>query len=99
MNLDVALVILSASMDELREKFGVESIAVFGSTARNEARSDSDVDVLVEFDPEAKVGLFKFIRLQWQLEELLENKVDLVTRGGLFPQLRDIILEEAVYVS
>jgi hypothetical protein len=99
MNRDEALMILSGSKDELREKFGVKSIAVFGSTARNEARSDSDVDVLVEFDPEAKVGLFKFIRLQWQLEVLLENKVDLVTRGGLFPQLKDIILKEAVYVS
>jgi predicted nucleotidyltransferase len=99
MNRDEALVILSDSKDELREKFGVKSIAVFGSTARNEAQSGSDVDVLVEFDSRAEIGLFKFIRLQWQLEELLENKVDLVTRGGLFPQLKDSILKEAVYVS
>lgn len=60
---------------------------------------NSDVDALVEFDPKAEVGLFEFIRLQWLLEELLDNKVDLVTRSGLIPQLRDIILKEAVYVS
>ena len=99
MNRDEALVILSSHRGELRQKFGVKSIAVFGSTARNEARSDSDVDVLVEFDPDAEIGLFDFIRLQWLLEELLDNKVDLVTQSGLIPELRDIILKEAVYVS
>ena len=57
------------------------------------------MDVLVEFDPDAEIGLFDFIRLQWLLEELLDNKVDLVTQSGLIPELRDIILKEAVYVS
>ena len=99
MQCEEALEILSTSKDELRQKFGVKSIAVFGSTARDEARSDSDIDVLIEFDPEAQASLFEFVRLQWFLEELLRNKVDLVTRGGLVPQLRDGILQEAVYAS
>ncbi len=73
---------------------GVKSIAIFGSTARNEAREDSDVDVLVEFSGD--VGLFEFLDLQARLEAIVGRKVDLVTDDALKSQMRPRILKEAV---
>jgi predicted nucleotidyltransferase len=71
---------------------------VFGSVARGEARSKSDVDLLVEFDPVSKrIGLLAFVRLRHRLEELLERHVDLVTPKALKRQLRDQVLKEAIY--
>ena len=73
---------------------GVESLAVFGSTARNEATPDSDVALLVEFNRPA--GLFGLLDIQYRLEEILGVKVDLVSRSGVHPSLRDNIFAEAV---
>ena len=86
---------LAAHQAELRGKFTVKSLALFGSVARNEANENSDIDVLVEFS--APVGLFEFLSLQEYLKDLLGRKVDLVTPAALKPQLRDRILQEAVY--
>ena len=97
MERDKALKILSEHKAELERKHGVKSIAIFGSTARNDARPDSDVDILVEFESGVSIGLFEFVRVQFFLEDALDRKVDLVTRGGLFPQIRDHVLEEAVF--
>ncbi len=86
-------------LSEHREQiagFGVSSIAVFGSVARNEAGPESDVDILVEFDPDARVGMFRFLDLKEYLERILDRRVDLVTKDALKRQLRDRILEEAV---
>ena len=88
--------ILRAHRKELREKYGVRRIGVFGSYSRGEQRIDSDVDVLVEF--ERPVGLMTFVRLQEYLEELLGIKVDLVTRGALKRRIRERILKEVKYV-
>jgi hypothetical protein len=75
---------------------GVKSLALFGSAVRGEAREDSDVDLLVEF--QRPVGLFEFIDLKGYLEDLLGCRVDLGTSASLRPQLRDAVLREAVYV-
>jgi predicted nucleotidyltransferase len=74
--------------------FGVSAIFVFGSAARNEAREQSDVDLLVDF--ERPVGLFEFMHLRRVLSDLVGRPVDLVTRAALKPQLRDRILSEAI---
>ncbi len=87
--------ILTAHQLELRDKFTVKSLAIFGSVARNEATEHSDIDMLVEFN--ASVGLFEFLSLQDYLQELLGKEVDLVTPAALKPQLRDKILQEAIY--
>ena len=90
------LATLRAHKDAL-DKFGVRSIAVFGSYARGEERLDSDIDVLVEFG--RPVGLFEFARLKFFLEKLLGREVDLVTPEALRKELRGNILREAVRVT
>lgn len=75
------------------ERFSVKSLSVFGSAARGEMTDDSDIDILVEFN--ALVGFFEFLDLKDYLEQILERRVDLVTRDALKRQLRDAILREA----
>jgi uncharacterized protein len=94
MHRDDVLAILRAHQDELRRRH-VKSLALFGSVARDEAGPDSDVDLLVEFDG-SPVGLFAYAALQRRLEELLGRRVDLATRRGLKPRLRERILGEAI---
>lgn len=89
--------ILSAQRNELHREFGVQSLALFGSVARDEAGEGSDVDVLVEFD--RPTGLFGLIRLQQHLEALLGCKVDVGTAAGLRPRIRERVLHEALRVA
>jgi len=86
-------------LDRNREKlrtFDVGHIAVFGSTARDQATMHSDVDVLVEFDPQARVGLFTFVRLLDFLSDVMGTRIDLATPAALRAEMRDEILAEAV---
>lgn len=82
-------------LPELRKSYGVAALAVFGSVARDNARVDSDVDVLVRFEAEAP-GLFGFIRLERHLSDIVGRPVDLVMETALKPRLREKILAEAV---
>ncbi len=75
---------------------GVREIAIFGSVARNESTSKSDIDILIDFDP--KKGLFVFVGLKNYLESILNCKVDLVSKNALHPALKLRILQEAKYV-
>lgn len=74
-------------------QLGTRHLAIFGSTARNEANSSSDIDILVDFD--AKKDLFGFIDLKFYLEDLLSCHVDLVSRQALHPALKKRIISEA----
>jgi predicted nucleotidyltransferase len=87
---------LSAYKAELRKKFKVKTIGVFGSYVRGEQKRSSDVDVLVEF--EEPVGLFEFMALENYLSDLLGVKVDLVSKKGLKPHIGERILEEVVMI-
>ncbi len=78
-------------------QFKVRSLSLFGSVVRGEAGPDSDVDILVEFEPGAHVGLFAFARLQRYLQEILGSEVDLATPDALHKALKKDILEEAVH--
>lgn len=89
-----ALRIISEHEKDIKN-FGVQRLAVFGSVARNEARPESDIDILVEFDGRP-IGLFEFLDLKHYLEGILNRPVDLVTEDGLKRQLREGILKEAV---
>ena len=83
-----------------RDKFGafnVKSLAVFGSVARGEARADSDVDLLVEFEGPATFD--QYTKLKRFLENLIGGPVDLLTRKGVRAEFVPTIEREAVYVS
>ncbi len=84
-------------MGEIRQRFSVRALAIFGSTARDEALDDSDVDVLVVFDCKASFDLF--MDLKFYLEELLGREVDLVTDKALRPQVRRAIERELIHVA
>ncbi len=98
MKREEVLRILSEHQDELRRTYGVTSLALFGSVARNEATEISDVDILVEFD--GRVTLFQMVDLQLHLEALLGvAKVDVVIRDAIYPAIRDDILNKAIDVG
>lgn len=96
MNAAEALSLLRESKPVLAARYGVTELALFGSTARNAARSDSDVDVLVSFDGPATSE--RYFGVQFYLEDLLGRPVDLVTTKALRPELRPYIEREAVHV-
>ncbi len=89
--------LLSERHTELVEKYGVKSLALFGSVSRDEAGSASDVDLLVEFD--RPVGYFGLFALQDYLESLFGCKVDLGTRDSLKPRIRERVLGECIRVA
>ena len=76
----------------------IRKLALFGSVLREDFGPDSDVDVLVEFEPGAVVGMFKFIELQFELGEIFGREVDLNTPGFLSPYFRQKVLDSAVVV-
>jgi predicted nucleotidyltransferase len=88
--------VLARNRRELRRRFKVKDIGVFGSYVRGEQRKKSDVDVLVEF--EEPVGFFEFIALEDYLADLLGVKVDLVSKKALKPRIGERILKEVVRV-
>lgn len=97
----MAIPVSNESVAELCHRYRIRELSVFGSVLRPDFRPDSDVDVLVDFLPEAQVGLFDLMDLQDELERLFGRKVDLVTKPALRPELRDVILasREVLYVT
>jgi len=88
--------VLAGHKRELRQRFKVKSIGVFGSFVRGEERKASDVDILVEFvEP---VGFFEFIALEDYLSGLLGVRVDLVSKKALKPRIGERVLKEVAYV-
>ena len=73
----------------------IRKLSLFGSVLREDFASSSDVDVLVEFEPGAKVGLLAFSRIERELSKLLGRKVDLNTEGFLSDYFKDDVLKEA----
>lgn len=78
------------------KRHGVVRAALFGSVVRGDARDDSDVDFLVEF--EKGKSLFDLVDLQFELEEILGRKADVVTYSGLHKRIRDRVLQEQVHL-
>jgi uncharacterized protein len=84
-----------ASLADVRRRYGVKELSLFGSAARGETRPESDIDVMVEFEPGMRVGLIKFESLVEELESLTGRRVDLVTKRGLKPWIRPHVLKDA----
>ena len=89
---------LSAHKKELREKYAVREIGIFGSYVRGEQKKKSDVDVLVEFEESADLSLLDFIGLENYLSDVLGVKVDLVEKHTLKPRIGKHVLDEVVNV-
>lgn len=96
MNRTQTLEVLTRIKPELAKQFGVVRLALFGSTVRNEARPDSDVDIVVAFDGPATSQ--RYFGVQFSLEDALGCPVDLVTEKALRPELRHFIEQESVNV-
>jgi predicted nucleotidyltransferase len=83
------------SIEDFCRRHHIRKLSLFGSVLRDDFRSESDVDVLVEFEPGARVGLIRLAGLELELGEILGRKVDLNTPGFLSEYYRDEILTEA----
>ena len=89
------------SLEKICKDNQVEFFGVFGSVARGENKPESDVDLLVRFVPDSRVGLFGLVRMSSELEQLLGRKVDLLTEGFLSKYFRDEVVAETkpIYVK
>lgn len=96
MNRAIATQRLAQAKPWLQQRFGVTRLALFGSTARDEAGADSDVDVLVAFDGAANAE--RYFGVQFYLEDVLGRPVDLVTDKALRPELKPFVEAEALDV-
>ena len=96
MNRQQAITTLIKLKPELVERFGITRLALFGSTVRDEARPESDIDIVVAFDGPATSE--KYFGVQFYLEDELGAPVDLVTEKAIRPELRPFIEREAVNV-
>ncbi|HVS75830.1 MAG TPA: type II toxin-antitoxin system ParD family antitoxin [Steroidobacteraceae bacterium] len=85
---------LKALEKPLRER-GLAALALFGSTARGTSRADSDVDVLIDVAPDVRFSLVDLVSVKDFLEDRLGRRVDVVTREGLDPAIRDRVIREA----
>ncbi|MBI3681806.1 MAG: nucleotidyltransferase domain-containing protein [Acidobacteria bacterium] len=81
-------------IERLCEEYQVDELSVFGSVLRREPGESSDIDLLVVFKPEARIGL-EFVRLQRELSQVIGRNVDLVSKESLKPLIRDRVLAEA----
>ncbi|MBI4727758.1 nucleotidyltransferase family protein [candidate division TA06 bacterium] len=81
----------------LRARYGIKNIGIFGSYLRREAGNNSDLDILVEFDPSVDIGLLKFVEIENYLSGIFGVKVDLVEKPALKPRIGRRILKEVIY--
>jgi len=76
------------------KNYGVNQAYIFGSFARGEQNQDSDIDFLIEYDPNADFTLFELVELKYALEEAFHRKVDVVTQGALSKYIRPYVLKD-----
>jgi uncharacterized protein len=76
---------------------GVRRAAVFGSVARGDDRPDSDIDIMIEVDPEAHITVYDYVGLKEFVAGLFDGRVDVVSRDGLKPYVRPAATADAIY--
>jgi uncharacterized protein len=80
----------------LRER-GVRHAALFGSCARGEERPDSDVDIMIEIDPTARIGVYEYVAIKDYIAGLFDARVDVMRRDRLKPYVGPVAIEDALY--
>jgi uncharacterized protein len=93
---DQVIATLRAHERELRQR-GVRHAALFGSVARKQARPASDIDIMIELDPEVPVDLFEYVAITQYVTDLFAARVDVANRGSLKPTVRPYAERDAVY--
>lgn len=78
---------------------GVSHAALFGSLARGDDRPDSDIDIMIEVDPAARIGVYEYVALKDYVAGLFEGPVDVVSRDGLKPYVRPAATADAIYYA
>jgi predicted nucleotidyltransferase len=96
MTLEQALQTLRKAEAELRAK-GIAHAGVFGSTARGEQRVDSDIDIVIDFDPSARITVFDYVGIREDVAGLFDQRVDVVDQRGLKPEVRPNVTRDLVY--
>lgn len=91
-----AIAVLVANREALRAR-GVRHAALFGSVARGRARPDSDLDILVELDPDANLGVFEYVGIRQFIAKLFGESVDVVDRAALKAHVRSSAESDAIY--
>lgn len=82
----------------LQQQYQIKNLGLFGSVSRNEATATSDIDLLIELQPDITYGLLTFCHLENLLSETLGKKVDLVIKDNLKPSIRENIIQEVIYL-
>ncbi|GLI53358.1 nucleotidyltransferase family protein [Thermodesulfovibrio yellowstonii] len=96
LKLEEIIKILKEHKEEIKQKYHVREIGLFGSYVRGEEKESSDIDILIDFVPHARVSLLDFIELEDYLSELLGVKVDLVDKQALKSRIAKHILSEVI---
>jgi predicted nucleotidyltransferase len=96
MDREQVIATLRAHEPQLRHR-GVQHAAIFGSVARNEAKPDSDIDILIELEPDAAIDLFEYVSITHYLADLFPDRVDVANLGKLKPHVRPSAEHDAVY--
>ncbi|MBR1214963.1 nucleotidyltransferase domain-containing protein [Bradyrhizobium sp. JYMT SZCCT0180] len=96
MNSSEALETLRRSEQALRGR-GVKHAALFGSVARGDNRSDSDIDIMIEIDPDARVTVFDYVDIKEYIAKLFDQRVDVVNREGLKSYVRPAVTADVIY--
>ncbi len=97
MNLQEIKETLKEKLPEIKEKYGVKNLYIFGSYVRGEQTPESDIDILVEFE-KGKKTFDNYMDLKFYLEELFGKKVDLIIKEAVKPRLKKYIYKEAISV-
>ena len=91
----VKIKIPTENLDAFCQRYQVRRLSLFGSVLRDDFRADSDIDILVQFDPDARVSFMTLGKMQRELATLFKRPVDLIPQDGLKPVIREEVLASA----